>query len=109
MLANLLRMFVPEIVRQDHRLALSLVSYRPTIEAIAALGRQTVGARVRRFREAAGLTQAALAQAADFGRVTLVRLENGEQSPRFKTLQAIARALKVDTPELLAEPESLPR
>ena len=74
-------MFVPEIVRQDHRLALSLVSYRPTIEAIAALGRQTVGARVRRFREAAGL-----AQAADIGRVTLVRLENGKQSPRFKTL-----------------------
>ena len=56
MLANLLRMFVPEIGRQDHRLALSLVSYRPTIEAIAALGRQTVGAPVGRFREAAGLT-----------------------------------------------------
>jgi DNA-binding XRE family transcriptional regulator len=84
-------------------------SYRPTIEVIAAMGRQTLGERVRRFRESAGLTQVALAQAADIGRVTLVRLENGEQSPRFKTLQAIARALKMDTRELLIEPELLSR
>ena len=84
-------------------------SYRPTIEAIAALGRQTIGGRVRRLRESAGLTQEALAPAADIGRVTLVRLENGEQSPRFKTLQAIARALKMDTRELLIEPELLSR
>ena len=84
-------------------------SYRPTVEAIAALGRQTVGERVRRFRESAGLTQQALARAAEIGRVTLVRLENGEQSPRFKTLKAVADALGVDTPDLLVEPEFLPR
>ncbi len=76
-------------------------SYRPTVEAIAALGRQTLGERVRTFRESVGLTQEALARAADIGRVTLVRLENGEQSPRFKTLQAIAHALGIDTTELL--------
>ena len=80
-------------------------SYRPTVEAMAALGRKTIGERVRRFRETAGLTQAALARAADIGRVTLVRLENGEQSPRFKTLEAVAEALGVDAPELLVEPE----
>ncbi len=84
-------------------------SYRPTVEAIAALGRQTVGERVRRFRESAGLTQEALARAADIGRVTLVRLENGEQSPRFKTLKAVAEALGVAAPDLLVEPEFLPR
>ena len=72
-------------------------SYRPTVEAIAAMGRQTLGERVRRFRESAGLTQEALAQSANIGRVTLVRLENGEQSPRFRTLQAVARALGRDT------------
>ena len=82
-------------------------SYRPTVEAIAAVGRQTVGERVRRFRESAGLTQEALARAADIGRVTLVRLENGGQSPRFKTLMAIAHTLGMDVPELLVEPESL--
>ena len=84
-------------------------TYRPTIEAVAALGRQTIGQRVRRYRESAGLTQEALARAAEIGRVTLVRLENGEQSPRFKTLKAVADALGMDPPDLLVEPEFLPR
>ena len=83
-------------------------TYRPTIEAIAALGRQTVGERVRRYRESAGMTQIALAQAADIGRVTLVRLEKGEQSPRFKTLKAVADALGMDAPDLLVDPDYLP-
>ena len=84
-------------------------TYRPTIEAIAALGRQTIGERVRRYRESAGFTQEALARAAEIGRVTLVRLEKGEQSPRFKTLKAVADALGMDAPDLLVEPEFLPR
>ena len=84
-------------------------TYRPTIEAIAALGRQSIGERVRRYRESAGLTQKALARAAEIGRVTLVRLEKGEQSPRFKTLKAVADALGVDAPDLLIQPEYLPR
>ena len=82
-------------------------SYRPAIEAIAMQGRQTLGARIRDFREAAGMTQEALARAADIGRVTLVRVEKGEQSPRFKTLDAIARALGRRVSELLMEPERL--
>ena len=82
-------------------------SYRPTAEAIAMRGRQTLGKRIRQFRESAGLTQEALARAADIGRVTLVRLENGEQTPRSKTLNAIAKALEIDVPELLVEPEVL--
>ena len=80
-------------------------SYRPTIEAIAMRGRQTLGERIRQFRESAGLTQEALARTADIGRVTLVRLEKGEQTPRFKTLDAIAKALGMRVPELLVEPE----
>ena len=84
-------------------------TYRPTIEAIAALGRQSIGERVRRYRESAGLTQKALARAAEIGRVTLVRLENGEQSPRFKTLKAVADALGMEATDLLVEPEFLPR
>ena len=84
-------------------------SYRPTVEAIAMRGRLTLGGRIRQFRESAGLTQEALAQAADIGRVTLVRLEKGEQTPRFKTLNAIAQALGRRVPEFLVEPELLPR
>ena len=80
-------------------------SYQPTIEAIAMHGRRTLGERIRQFRESAGLTQEALARTADIGRVTLVRLEKGEQTPRFKTLEAIAKALGIRVPELLVEPE----
>ncbi len=82
-------------------------SYRPTVEAIAMQGRQTIGERIRRLRESAGLTQEALARGAGIGRITLVRLENGEQSPRFKTLNSIARALGKSVQELLVEPEAL--
>ena len=79
-------------------------SYRPTVEAIARHGRQTLGERIRQFRESAGFTQEALARSADIGRVTLVRLENGEQTPRFKTLTAIAHALGKQVQDLLTEP-----
>ena len=82
-------------------------SYRPTIEAIARQGRQTLGERIRRFRESAGFTQEALARAADIGRVTLVRLENGERTPRYKTLTAISRALGRSVQDLLVGPELL--
>jgi DNA-binding XRE family transcriptional regulator len=82
-------------------------SYRPTAEAMAAMGRQALGGRVRRFRGAAGLTQVELARAAHVGRVTLVRIENGEQTPRFKTMDAIAQALGIGVPDLLFEPELL--
>ncbi len=82
-------------------------SYRPTIEAIAAQGRRTIGERIRAFRCSAGLTQEALAKAAAIGRVTLVRLEKGDQTPRYKTLGAIAGALGARVDELLVEPDWL--
>jgi len=76
-------------------------SHRPTVEAMAIRGRQTLGQRVRRLRNAAGLSQDALARAAGIGRVTLVRPENGDQTPRYKTLGAIAKGLGVGVAELL--------
>ena len=82
-------------------------TYRPTIEAIAVRGRHSLGQRVRRLRNSAGLSQDALSRAAGIGRVTLVRLKKGEHTPRFKTLRAIARALGVSVSELLVEPEFL--
>ena len=39
--------------------------------------------------------------------MTLVRLEKGEQTPRFKTLEAVARALGVGVLDLVVEPELL--
>ena len=70
-------------------------------------GRHTLGQRVRRLRNSAGLSQDALAGAAGVGRVTLVRLEKGEQTPRFRTLEAIAKALGVGVLDLVVEPEFL--
>ena len=82
-------------------------SYRPAVEAIAMRGRLTLGQRVRRLRNSAGLSQDALARAAGIGRVTLVRLEKGEHTPRYRTLSAVAKVLGVDVSELLVEREFL--
>lgn len=68
-------------------------SYRPRVEAVALAGKQSIGVRIRQFRESARLTQEALAQAAGIGRVTLVRIESGDQSPRYETLVSLAQAL----------------
>lgn len=76
-------------------------SYRSRVEAEAATGRRSIGHRIRNLREEAHLTQEALASAAGVGRVTLVRLENGEQSPRYGTLLALAKAMNVEPAELL--------
>ena len=70
-------------------------------------GRFTLGQRVRRLRNSAGLSQDALARAAGIGRVTLVRLEKGEHTPRYRTLSAVAKVLGVDVSELLVEREFL--
>ena len=81
--------------------------YRPAVDAIAMRGRHTLGQRVRRLRNSAGLSQDALARAAGIGRVTLVRLEKGEHTPRYRTLSAVAKVLGVDVSELLVEREFL--
>ena len=70
-------------------------------------GRQTLGKRIRQLRKSAGMTQQALASAADIGRVTLVRIESGEQTPKYKTLSAIAQVLKKTIGEILVGEEWL--
>ena len=77
-------------------------SYRPRVEAIARQGRQSLGRRIRELREDAGLTQGVLAERSAIGRGTLVRIEKGEQSPRFSTLSAVAGALDLAVEDLLA-------
>ena len=81
-------------------------SSRPRVEAVALAGRQSIGARIRRFREEAKLTQEALAEAAGIGRVTLVRIENGEHSPRYETLVSLAQALGRPMGELVSGEEA---
>ena len=68
--------------------------YRARAEAAASRGRDAMGRRIRSLRNRAVMTQQELASKAGIGRVTLVRIENGEQLPRFETLTALADALQ---------------
>ena len=69
-------------------------TYQARAEGLAVEGYKIFGKRLKRLREVAKLTQEQLAVAAGIARVTLIRLENGEQSPRYETLEALARALR---------------
>ena len=85
-------------------------SYRPIVEAMAAAGRHTLGERVRRFRAAAGLTQAGAGPgrgrwAGYAGAAGEWGAEPQVQDPDVHS----ARPLGTAVPELLVEPEPLPR
>lgn len=77
--------------------------YRLRETAFAESGRQSMGKRIRYLREQANMTQEALASSARIGRITIVRIEKGEQSPRYDTLAAIASALKLPIQRLIAD------
>ncbi len=77
-------------------------SYRPRIEAAAAAARRHLGRHIRELREAANLSQEALASNAGIGRATLARIEKGHHSPRYDTLVALAGALSVPATRLFA-------
>ena len=76
-------------------------TYRPRIEAQARQAQESLGGRIREYREAAGLTQAELSSRAGIGRVTLTRIEKREHSPRTETLAAIARILGIEVEDLI--------
>jgi DNA-binding XRE family transcriptional regulator len=76
-------------------------AYKPREITLAATGMQSLGKRIAAMRQAAGMTQAELAKAASIGRVTLVRIEKGEQSLRYETLMMIAKALGRPAAEVL--------
>ena len=77
--------------------------YRARAEAAASRGRDATGRRIRSLRNRSGMTQQQLADKAGIGRVTLVRIENGEQLPRFETLTTLARALQRPAADLLMD------
>ncbi len=77
--------------------------YRARSEAVAQRGRDVFGERLKALRSANGLTQASLAARAGINRVTIARIESGEQLPRYRTLAALAEALEVPVERLLVE------
>jgi transcriptional regulator with XRE-family HTH domain len=54
------------------------------------------GARLRQLREAAGLTQEALAEQAGMHKFGIAKLERGEREPSWATVKTLAKALGVN-------------
>ncbi|HID57335.1 TPA: XRE family transcriptional regulator [Candidatus Poribacteria bacterium] len=75
--------------------------YRERSEQAAARGRRLLGKRLQRLRRQAGLSQEELAERAGISRVTIARIETGEQSPRYETLIALAKGLGSSLDQLL--------
>ena len=57
--------------------------------------------RLKKLREARGLTQEQLAEKAGFSRAYIARLEIGRHDPALSTLEKLAKALKVKVGRLL--------
>ncbi|QYC45176.1 HTH-type transcriptional regulator SinR [Nonomuraea coxensis DSM 45129] len=67
-------------------------------------GRETdIGSRLRRLREARGISLSALARSAGIGKATLSGLELGTRNPTLETLYAVAGALGVPLTALVLE------
>jgi transcriptional regulator with XRE-family HTH domain len=62
---------------------------------------KAMGQRLRRLREARGLTQAKLAKKARITREYVVRLEAGRYDPTLSVSSRLAKALGVPVTELL--------
>lgn len=61
----------------------------------------SAGPRIRDLRTRLGLSQEALADAAEIHPLTLSNIEHGSSDPRLGTLLRIARALQLPTAALL--------
>jgi len=62
---------------------------------------------IRRIRTSRGLSQEQVADGAGISRNAFRSIETGQSEPRVSSLEAIARALEVGLPALLAEPPGL--
>ncbi len=71
----------------------------PTIASVK------IGGNLKRVREDRLMTQADLAEVADLAPSTLVRIENDQVEPRFRTIKKLARALNVEPKELTRREE----
>lgn len=61
---------------------------------------KSMGKRLKRIRKQKGITQEALAEAVGVHSTYVSMVERGVRNPTFKTMDKIARALKVDIREL---------
>jgi transcriptional regulator with XRE-family HTH domain len=67
----------------------------------ASKAQRGIGARIRAFRKAAGLTQSELAEAVGIEPESINRIENAKLNPSSQTLQATARSLGIKLADLV--------
>jgi transcriptional regulator with XRE-family HTH domain len=60
-----------------------------------------MGKRLKKLREAKGISQATLAEKAEISRGYLIRLEAGRQDPTLGTLERLAEALDLPLKRLI--------
>lgn len=60
-----------------------------------------LGQKIKKLREARGLTQVELAVIVNISPVYVGFIENGRRRPSLRTLERLARALKVNAKDLL--------
>jgi transcriptional regulator with XRE-family HTH domain len=65
-----------------------------------------IGLKLRELREAAGLSQAALADRSGVAQRTISSIEQGRNKPSFETVVALANALGTDCRAFTASPAS---
>jgi transcriptional regulator with XRE-family HTH domain len=63
--------------------------------------RKQFAANLRQHRDAAGLSQEALADLCDLHRTEISLLERCKRSPRLETIVILARGLELDGPDAL--------
>lgn len=64
---------------------------------------KTFSSRLRELREKAGLSVQELATKANLNRQVIYKLEDGNRDPAWRTVQALADALKVKTEAFRSE------
>jgi transcriptional regulator with XRE-family HTH domain len=67
----------------------------------ATMVKKSLGERIRKAREALGLSQREVAKRAGISHVQWARVESDENSPTVDTLKKIASALECDVKDLL--------
>lgn len=87
----------------DYLRAFVDLKYRARAEAEGRRGQRLLGERLKRLRRKAGFSQEALAAKAGISRVTIARLEAGEQDPHYETLRTLAQGLGLPLERLLVD------
>ncbi len=72
-------------------------------KSIGSADHKRLGRRLRETREAAGLSQTALAQRLDVNQTFVSKVERGERRLDLLELRAVCRALDVDLVEFVSE------